>query len=251
MKLPALDVAVVLGSGLAKPFKDHAAGFAPIGYDELGGLPEPTALGHVGEVLVGSIAGKNVAVFCGRFHLYEGRNASEVVSLVELAIDAGAATLVLTNAAGGLRREYAVGDLMILRDHLNLTGEHPVLDCFVDMRDAYDPVLRAIARDAAARTGVRAHEGVYAGLFGPSFETPAEVAMLRTLGADAVGMSTVLETIAARARNVRVLGISLITNVHNGEPTSALEVIVAADRASAGFAAFLNDVLSRTGLATP
>ena len=259
VKLPRIDFAVVLGSGLARAFKGRTD-LTAIRYDELDGLPEPTAPGHVGEVLVGSIAGKDVAVFCGRFHLYEGRSPREVVSIVQLAADAGVATLVVTNAAGGLNRDYVVGDLMILRDHLNLTGQNPlavfplpsgVRDRFVNMSDAYDADLRTIARDAAPSAGLRVHEGLYAGLLGPSFETPAEVAMLRKLGGDAVGMSTVLETIAARSRGVKVLGISLITNVHDGAPTSASEVVVAADRASANLAAFLEDVVSRTAVARP
>jgi purine-nucleoside phosphorylase len=242
----------VLGSGLARALRDIDT-LSPIGYDALGGLPQPRALGHVGEALVGKLGGKRVVAFCGRYHLYEGRTAQEVVSLVELGIAAGAKTLVLTNAAGGLNRTFEAGDVMLLRDHLNLTGTSPlatadlppgVTERFTNMSDAYDEGLRDVARVAGERAGLRVREGVYAGLTGPAYETPAEVAMLRLLGADAVGMSTVLETIDARAHGCTVLGISLITNVHDGAPTTSDEVMVEADRASAKFAAILTTVVT-------
>jgi purine-nucleoside phosphorylase len=242
----------VLGSGLAGAFRGRPD-LIRIAYGEIGGLPEPRAKGHVGEALVGTLGGKRIVAFCGRFHLYEGRTTDEVVSLVELGIAAGARTLIVTNAAGGLQRTYTPGDVMIIRDHLNLTGRNPlatsqlpegVTERFVNMSDAYDEGLRGVAQIAGARHGLRVHQGVYAGLLGPSFETPAEVAMLRTLGADAVGMSTVLETIAARARGVRVFGASLITNVHDGAPTNSDEVNEEGDRAAPAFAAMLTDLVA-------
>jgi purine-nucleoside phosphorylase len=242
----------VLGSGLAGAFRGHPA-LARIAYGEIGGLPEPRAKGHLGEALVGTLGGKRVVAFCGRFHLYEGRTTHEVVSLVELGVAAGAKTLIVTNAAGGLQRSYTPGDVMLIRDHLNLTGCNPlatahlppgITERFVNMSDAYDEGLRAAAHIAGARHGLRVHQGVYAGLLGPSFETPAEVAMLRGFGADAVGMSTVLETIVARARGVAVLGASLITNVHDGTPTNSDEVNEAGDRAAPAFAAMLADVVA-------
>jgi purine-nucleoside phosphorylase len=242
----------VLGSGLARALRG-IEGLASIGYDALGGLPAPRALGHVGEALVGMLGGKRVVAFCGRYHLYEGRTAQEVVSLVELGMAAGARTLILTNAAGGLNRTFEAGDVMLLRDHLNLTGTSPlatadlpagVTERFTNMSDAYALDLREVARVAGERAGLRVREGVYAGLTGPAYETPAEVAMLRLLGADAVGMSTVLETIDARARGCSVLGISLITNVHDGAPTTSEEVMVEADRAAQKFAAMLTTVVA-------
>ncbi len=194
----------------------------------------------VGEALVGTFGGKRVVAFCGRYHLYEGRTTHEVVSLVELGIAAGARTFVLTNAAGGLDRTFEAGDVMLLRDHLNLTGANPlatnalppgVTERFVNMSDAYS-------------AGLRVHEGVYAGLLGPSYETPAEIAMLRLLGADAVGMSTVLETIDARAHDCAVLGISLIANVHDGTPTTSEDVLRKAGRAAQKFAAMLTTIVA-------
>jgi purine-nucleoside phosphorylase len=244
--------AIVLGSGLAGAFRGHPD-LKSIAYSEIGGLPEPRAKGHVGEALVGMLGGKRIVAFCGRFHLYEGRTTAEVTSLVELGIAAGARTLIVTNAAGGLQRTYAPGDVMIIRDHLNLTGQNPlatstlpagITERFVDMSDAYHEGIRDVAQIAGAKHGLRVHQGVYAGLLGPSFETPAEVAMLRTLGADAVGMSTVLETIAARARGVTVFGASLITNVHDGAPTNSDEVNAEGDRAAPAFAGMLTDVVA-------
>ncbi len=242
----------MLGSGLASALRGIAT-LSSIGYDALGDLPAPSAAGHVGEALVGTLGGKRIVAFCGRYHLYEGRTTGDVVSLVELGIAAGARTLVLTNAAGGLNRTFEAGDVMVLRDHLNLTGTNPlataalpagVSERFVNMSDAYAADLRDVARAAGERAGLRMHEGVYAGLLGPSYETPAEVAMLRLLGADAVGMSTVLETIDARAHGCPVLGISLITNVHDGAPTTSDEVIHEGRRAAAKFAALLTTVVA-------
>ena len=216
-------------------------------------MPAPGAFGHVGEALTGTLGGKRIVAFCGRYHLYEGRTPGEVVSLVELGIAAGARTIVLTNAAGGLDRTFEAGDVMLLRDHLNLTGANPlatatlpagVSERFVNMSDAYAADLRDVARVAGERAGLRVREGVYAGLLGPSYETPAEVAMLRLLGADAVGMSTVLEVIDARAHGCTVLGISLITNVHDGAPTTSEEVIAEAGRASEAFAHMLATVVT-------
>ncbi len=247
-----ISCAIVLGSGLARALRGIGT-LSPIGYDALGGLPAPSALGHVGEALTGTLGGKRIVAFCGRYHLYEGRTTDEVVSLVALGIAAGARTVILTNAAGGLNRIFEAGDVMLLRDHLNLTGTNPlaaktlppgVTERFVNMSDAYAQDLRDVAHVAGERAGLRVHDGVYAGLLGPSYETPAEVTMLRLLGADAVGMSTVLETIYARSYGVTVLGISLITNVHDGAPTTSDEVMVEADRAAGKFAAMLTTVVT-------
>jgi purine-nucleoside phosphorylase len=242
-----VEVGIVLGSGLADALRGRGA-LQSIPYDSLGVMPPPTAKGHVGEALAGTLGGRRIVAFCGRYHLYEGRSAHEVVTPVRLAIAAGAHTLVLTNAAGGLNRDFRAGDLMLLRDHLNLTGTNPLASAagldgvperFVNMSDAYPGDLRALARGAAEAHGLRVHEGVYAGLLGPSFETPAEVAHLRLIGADAVGMSTVIETIAARARGARVLAASLITNVHDGAPTTSEEVMIASAHAANAIAGFI------------
>jgi purine-nucleoside phosphorylase len=248
-----VDVGILLGSGLAAALRGRGE-LTGIPYADLDVMPAPSAKGHVGEALAGMLGGRRVVAFCGRYHLYEGLSAHEVVTPVRLAIAAGATTLLLTNAAGGLNRGYAAGDLMLLRDHLNLTGTNPlassagiadVPERFVDMSDPYPADLRAIARQAAEAFGLRVHDGVYAGLLGPSFETPAEVAHLRLIGADAVGMSTVIETIAARARGARVIAASLITNVHDGAPTTSDEVMVASAHAASAIANFIEALAAR------
>jgi purine-nucleoside phosphorylase len=188
-----------------------------IPYDGLLGMPVATLRGHAGEVLAGTWKGKRVAAFAGRVHLYQGFSAAQVTTSVRLAKVSGARMLVLTNAAGSLRPEMQPGDLMLISDHINLTGHNPLVawpheNPFVDMSDAYSARLRAIVRNTATAHH-RLREGVYAGLLGPNYETPAEANYLRTIGADAVGMSTVLEAIFARFVNMGVIGFSMITNM--------------------------------------
>jgi purine-nucleoside phosphorylase len=208
-----LEVAVVLGSGLSDAALARIEGRA-IPYAKLG-VPRSRIPGHPGVAFTGKWAGKRVVAFAGRVHLYEGHSARAVSYAVRLAARAGARTIVLTNAAGGLDETFERGDVMLVRDHLNLTGTTPLdprheRQPFVNMIDAYAPHLRALARTRAGEIALR--EGVYAGVLGPAYETPAEALALRRLGADAVGMSLVVETIAARALGLDVLGISLITN---------------------------------------
>ena len=207
-------MAIVLGSGLAPAVLARIDG-SDIAYAKLG-APEPRVPGHLGIARVGTWADRRVIAFAGRAHLYAGYSARAVTYLVRLAAAAGARTIVLTNAAGGLNANLAAGDVMIANDHLNLTGTSPIArdddDPFLNMRDAYDPLLRATARTIELASGT-IRDGVYAGVRGSQYETPAESEMLRRLGADAVGMSTVLETIAARRLGLAVLGLSLITNV--------------------------------------
>ncbi len=202
----------MLGSGLASGVRERVIG-VEIPYEKLH-APRTSLAGHPGVAYVGLWATKRVVAFAGRAHLYQGHAPEAVTYFVRLAAAAGARTIVLTNAAGGLNRTYERGDLMLIRDHINLTAATPLdgraPDPFLNMIDAYAPRLRVLARQAAE--GVTLHEGVYAGLRGPQFETLAECEALRRMGADAVGMSTVLETIAARALGLEVLGISLITN---------------------------------------
>ncbi len=204
----------MLGSGLAQAVLARIDG-SDIAYGKLG-APDPGVAGHLGIARAGTWADRRVVAFAGRAHLYAGYSPREVTYLVRLSAATGARTIVLTNAAGGLNASFAAGDVMILSDHLNLTGESPIahddLDPFVNMRDAYAPHVRAIARTTTLDDGTL-REGVYAGVRGPQYETPAESEMLRRLGADAVGMSTVLEAIAARRLGLSVLGLSLITNV--------------------------------------
>lgn len=227
-----VDVFVTLGSGLAS-VADRIEDAVDIPMAALPGLAVSTVPGHTGTLRVGRIGDRRVLAQLGRIHLYEGHSAADVTLMVDVAARLGADTFVVTNAAGGLEPSWTPGDLMLITDHLNLTGTSPLMGVlredvpvFLDMAGAYDAELRALAVEVAGSQGVELRDGVYAGLLGPTYETPAEVRMLRTLGAQAVGMSTVLEVIAARASGLRVLGFSSITNVHGeGVATSHDEVI--------------------------
>lgn len=229
------EVGIVLGSGLGGLAEDLTDPIA-IPFAELPGWPAATAPGHVGRLLLGRLEGVPVAMLQGRLHLYEGHDAGLVVQPVLLMGRLGAKTVVLTNAAGGVDPGYGPGTLMVIADHINLTGRTPLLGPnadaigprFTDLTDVWNPRLRARLREAFAAEGVEYTEGVYVGLLGPSYETPAEVRMLRTLGADAVGMSTVLEAIAARWAGIEVCGVSLVTNAgagYTGQPLTHDEVL--------------------------
>lgn len=218
----APDVAVVLGSGLSGLADSLDEVEGRVDYADLPGLAPSTVAGHPGRLTVGRWAGARVALLEGRVHAYEGHDAAQVVSPVRAVASWGAGVVVLTNAAGGIAADCRRGRLMLIEDQLNLTGMSPLIGPrFIDMRDAYDPELRAMLRRAPG--GEEIPTGVYAGLRGPQYETPAEVRMLATLGASAVGMSTVLETIALRAEGVRVAGISCITNRAAGLDAEALD----------------------------
>lgn len=239
-------VLMTLGSGLGSV----ASGLTdPVVIDnDTVGLPAPTVPGHAGKLISGRLGNVDVLVQQGRVHLYEGVTTATVTACVEAAALAGIDTFVVTNAAGGLNQDYQPGDLMLITDHLNLTGTNPLMGLarphFLDMRHAYDPDLGDSARDAARARGVTLRTGVYAGLTGPTYETPAEVKMLAALGADAVGMSTVVEVIAARAKGLRVVGFSLITNVHRpgGTPTSHQEVLDVSAQAGPALAGIVTDL---------
>jgi purine-nucleoside phosphorylase len=231
------DVGIVLGSGLGGLADDLEAAVA-IPFDSLPGWPAATAPGHAGRLLLGRLAGRPVVMLQGRFHLYEGHDPGLVVQPALLFGRLGARRVVLTNAAGGINPGYGPGTLMVIADHLNLTGRTPLLGPnadelgprFPDLVDAWHPALRAALHAAGRAEGVALVEGVYAGLLGPQYETPAEVRMLRALGADAVGMSTVLECIAARWAGLEVCGVSLVTNAgagYTGQPLSHEEVLAA------------------------
>ncbi|MBF9522751.1 purine-nucleoside phosphorylase [Mycobacteroides chelonae] len=226
-------VAVVLGSGWAPAAAALGTPATTIPMADLPGFSPPSAAGHGGSVLSVPIgdSGERMLVLLGRIHAYEGHDLRHVVHPVRTACAAGARTIVLTNAAGGLRDEYTVGQPVLISDHLNLTARSPLVGAqFVDLVDAYAPRLRALAREIDDSLA----EGVYAGLPGPHYETPAEIRMLRTLGADLVGMSTVHETIAARAAGAEVLGVSLVTNLAAGMTGESLnhDEVLAAGRAS-------------------
>jgi purine-nucleoside phosphorylase len=234
-------VGLVLGSGLGG-LADALEPDVAIAFGELPGWPPATAPGHAGRLLFGRLSGVPVVVQQGRFHLYEGHSAGFVVQPALLMGRLGAETLVLTNAAGGVNPAFGPGTLMAISDHLNLTGRNPLVGPndvaagprFPDMTQVWDPGLRAALHQAAAAEAIELGEGVYACLSGPSYETPAEIRALRALGADAVGMSTALEAIAARWAGLRVCGVSLVTNAAagiTGTQLSHAEVLAAAEEA--------------------
>jgi purine-nucleoside phosphorylase len=239
------DVAIVLGSGWAPATDVLGQPVAVIPVAELPGFAPPTAAGHGGRVLSVPVGAHRVLVFVGRVHAYEGHDLRHVVHPVRTAAAAGVGTVLLTNAAGGLRDEFEVGQLVLISDHINLTARSPLVGAsFVDLVDAYSTRLRAVAREIDPSLA----EGVYAGLPGPHYETPAEIRMLRTLGADLVGMSTVHETIAARAAGMQVLGVSLVTNLAagvTGEPLSHDEVLAAGRQSATATGSLLAGVVSR------
>ena len=248
-----VDVALVLGSGLG----DFANGFDDarlVPYADIPHMPASGVSGHAGNLVAGLKGGQRVVAMQGRSHLDEGKTASEVVFGVRLMASLGAGTLIVTNAAGGIAPDLAAGDLMAIEDQLNLTGtsslvgpnEERLGPRFLDMTRAYDPALIDRARSVAGSLGFELRRGVYAGLLGPAYETPAEVRMLGTLGADAVGMSTVLEVLAARHMGLRVLGISCISNLAAGIAEGSLsheEVKETAGRVRERFEKLLTGVL--------
>jgi purine-nucleoside phosphorylase len=230
-------VGIVLGSGLGGLADDLTEPVA-IPFADLPGWPAATAPGHVGRLLLGRLDGVPVVMLQGRLHLYEGNDPGLVVQPVLLMGRLGARAVILTNAAGGLDPDYGPGTLMVIGDHINMTGRTPLLGSnadgigprFPDLTDVYTPRLRAALHAAGAAEGVALREGIYVGLLGPSYETPAEVRMLRAWGGDAVGMSTVLEAIACRWAGVEVAGVSLVTNAgagYSGQPLSHEEVLEA------------------------
>jgi purine-nucleoside phosphorylase len=239
------DVAIVLGSGWSPAVAALGSPTASLPQAELPGFTPPSAAGHGGEVLSVPIGEHRVLVLVGRIHPYEGHDLRHVVHPVRTACAAGARIIVVTNAAGGLRPEMRVGQPVLISDHLNLTARSPLVGAhFVDLTDAYAPRLRALAREFDPELT----EGVYAGLPGPHYETPAEIRMLRVLGADLVGMSTVHETIAARAAGAEVLGVSLVTNLAagiTGEPLSHAEVLAAGAASAARMGSLLANVIAR------
>jgi purine-nucleoside phosphorylase len=241
-------VGVVLGSGLGD-FAEVLRAAVGVKYADIPHFPAASVPGHEGVLSLGHVGDAPVACLRGRTHLYEGHSPEHVVFGVRILAGLGCRTVLLTNAAGAIRAGFAPGELMLISDHLNLTGTNPLVGGhpasgrqFVDMTHAYDPDLRQAARDSARQVGVVLHEGCYAGVLGPSYETPAEVRLLHALGADAVGMSTVLETIALRSAGVRVGAISCLTNLAAGladAPLDHAEVTHAARHVRCGFAELL------------
>jgi purine-nucleoside phosphorylase len=253
-------VAIVLGSGLGR-LAGQIGEAVRIGYADIPGFHLPTVEGHHGELVAGTLSGVPVIAQSGRFHMYEGHSAATAALPARVFAALGAQVLIITNAAGGIRRSFRPGTLMLISDHINLTGrnplEGPVLDGetrFPDMTVAYDAELRGLARRVAVGQGVAIEEGVYVALLGPTYETPAEIRMLERLGADAVGMSTVPETIVARARGVRVLGISTITNPAAGispTPLHHAEVMEVADRVAEQLARLVGGIVAALSDSAP
>lgn len=215
-------VAIVLGSGVGF-LGDELADATRVPYAKVPGFPLPGVQGHAGELIAGTLEGKSVLAQSGRFHLYEGHEPAVAALPVRVFHALGVRTVILTNAAGGIRRSFRPGTLMLIADHLNMMSRNPLVgpvaegdERFPDMSDPYDAGLRALARRVAAEQKIALEEGVYAAMLGPSYESKAEIEMLKRIGADAVGMSTVPEVIAARARGMKCIGISTITNLAAG-----------------------------------
>ena len=233
------EVAIVLGSGLGR-LAGRLEDAQRIPYAEIAGFPQTTVVGHHGELVAGRLGGRPLLVQSGRFHLYEGHSAETVALPVRAMAELGVRTLILTNAAGGIRRTFGRGALMLIADHLNLTFRNPLIGAllpgeqrFPDMSEPYDNELRARAREVARSRRVALEEGVYIQVLGPSYETPAEIRMAERLGADAIGMSTAVEVVVARARGMRCLAFSTITNPAAGTTLERLdhaEVMVVAAR---------------------
>jgi purine-nucleoside phosphorylase len=248
-------IGLVLGSGLGS-FADSLTDATCIPYTDIPSFPQSTAIGHAGRMVTGKTGSVAVAAMQGRVHLYEGYSAQEVTFPMRVFGRMGIRAVILTNAAGGINRSYSQGALVLIRDHINLQGTNPLLGAnddrfgvrFPDMTQAYSRAYREIAREEAAKLGITLHEGVYAAMLGPSYETPAEIEYLRRIGADLVGMSTVAEVIAARHMGSSVLAISCVTNMAAGivdQPLSHDEVLETGERVKSTFESLLRAVLPR------
>jgi purine-nucleoside phosphorylase len=249
------QVALVLGSGLGA-FADELANAVKIPYEKIPSFPHSTAAGHAGRLVIGNVGSVPVAAMQGRVHFYEGYSAKEIVFPMRVFGRLGIRAAILTNAAGGINLEFKQGALVVLSDHINLQGSNPLLGPnderfgprFPDITQAYWKPYREAALLEAKRLGLEVFEGVYAALTGPSYETPAEIRYLRTIGADLVGMSTVPEVIVARHMGIRVLGISCVTNMAAGilnQPINHAEVMETGERVKAQFVALLRAVIPR------
>jgi inosine/guanosine/xanthosine phosphorylase family protein len=246
-------VALLLGSGLGG-FADDVEAVAAFAYADLPGFPQPTVRGHAGRLVLGHVGRLPVAVLQGRAHYYERGRIDEMAGAIRTMATLGCEILLQTNAAGSLRPDMPPGSLMAVSDHINFTGVNPLFgaavgnECFVDMINAYDPILMATLKAAAWSVGRVCHEGVYVFFSGPSFETPAEIRAARALGGDAVGMSTVAETILARHVGLKVVALSLMTNYAAGVVPGALsheQTLAAADKAAAGMQRVLHAFLEK------
>ena len=251
----APEVAIILGTGLGA-LGEAIRADAFVAYEDIPGFPLSTVESHTGRLLLGSLGGRRVAAMQGRFHRYEGYSLQQVTFPVRVMHALGARTLVVSNACGGMNPEWRAGELMLLADHINLLGDSPLIGAnddalgprFPDMSEPYDAALRAIARSVAAERRITLREGVYVAVAGPNLETRAEYRMLRTLGADVVGMSTVPEVIVAKHAGMRVLGISIITDMclpDALEPATLDGILAMARRAEPDLTALVRGVLER------
>jgi purine-nucleoside phosphorylase len=249
------DIAIILGSGLGD-FAGTLGDAVSMPYGELPHWPASKVIGHEGRLVVGTVRGRLIAALSGRSHLYEGHDLGTVTFAVRALGVLGVKTLILTNAAGGVNTGFSQGALMVIDDHINLTGHNPLVGAnedrfgprFPDMSQVYSARLRQIADEAGKQSNLPLPHGVYVALLGPSYETPAEIRYLRTIGADAVGMSTVPEAIAARHMGISVLGISCITNMAAGvlpQPLDHNEVMATARRVRGQFIALLEEIVAR------
>lgn len=248
-------IALVLGSGLGD-FADEFASAVKIPYAKIPHFPRSTAIGHAGRLVIGNVGQVPVAAMQGRVHLYEGYSIKEVVFPVRVFSRMGIKAVILTNAAGGINRNYSQGCLVLIRDHINLQGVNPLTGPnderfglrFPDLTQAYDREFQGFVTEEGKKVGLTIHQGVYLAVAGPSYETPAEIYSFRAIGADLVGMSTVPEVIAARHSGMRALGISCVTNMAAGTtdvPLSHLEVLETTQRVKAQFIALLRAVIPR------
>lgn len=246
-------VAIVLGSGLGD-FADEAADGVKVAFADIPHFPRSTAVGHAGRLVLGTINGCPVVIMQGRVHLYEGYPASQVAFPMRVFARLGVRAAILTNAAGGINMDYGQGALVLIKDHINLQGQNPLVGPedqrlgprFIDMTEAYSRNYRRMAVEAAKKLGSELPEGIYAGLPGPSYETPAEIRFLRAIGADLVGMSTVPEVIVARQMGIKVLAISCVTNMAAGildQPLNHEEVLETGRRVAGQFKALLRAVI--------
>lgn len=251
---PAPVCGIVLGSGLGG-LADRLERVVRIPFSHVPGFPTATVAGHAGQLLVGTLGGRPVVALAGRFHMYEGHDAALAACPVRVMHALGVTVYFASNAAGGVRRTFNPGDLMVISDHMNLMFRNPLFGAvepgderFPDMSDPYDPALRGLLHESARTVGVALHDGVYGGLLGPTYETPAEVRMLERLGVDAVGMSTVPEVIVARALGMRVAAVSCITNKAAGlslEKLSHAEVMDAGRAVAGRFEALVTEFVRR------
>ena len=246
-------IAILTGTGLGE-CADGVLTHAQFEYRDIPHFPVSTVEGHQGQLLIGDLNGREIAVFKGRFHLYEGYSPQEVIFPIRVMQELGIKKFIVFNAAGGLNSRFSPGDIMIIQDHINLTGQNPLVgphepdwgNRFPDMARAYHPELANLALTIGNQLNISLQTGVYAGLLGPSLETPAEIRFLRTIGASAVGFSTIMEVIAAVQAGMKVIGISTLTNVHNPEnptPATLEEILDVAKRSSPAMQALIESLV--------